>query len=145
MFFFADCRHSRHIICKLAWLPCVDCRFFSHCDCIVLCRLDATLKELTSLVKEVNVDARQKGTFFDFAIVYPDDRTPIYHYREIGTTCSGKKGQHDTVNLAQSNFVIGDYLDIAISPPENDNKSGAGAGTRLPPYPRPRGPRGRPF
>lgn len=33
---------------------------------------DATLRELTSLVKEVNPKTRHKDTYFDFAIVYPD-------------------------------------------------------------------------
>ncbi|KAK3098898.1 hypothetical protein FSP39_024110 [Pinctada imbricata] len=81
--------------------------------------LDATLKELTSLVKEVNPDARQKGTFFDFAIVYPDPRAPVYRLREIGTTCSGHRGQDDNVTLASKKFVIGDYLDIAVTPPRD--------------------------
>ncbi|XP_041352505.1 histone deacetylase complex subunit SAP18-like [Gigantopelta aegis] len=79
--------------------------------------LDATLKELTNLVKEVNPDARRKGTFFDFAIVYPDPRSPTYRLREIGTTCSGRKTADDSVTLAMKKFQIGDYLDIAISPP----------------------------
>ncbi|KAL8620933.1 Histone deacetylase complex subunit SAP18 [Nucella lapillus] len=79
--------------------------------------MDATLKELTSLVKEVNPDARRKGTFFDFAIVYPDPRNPTYRLRDIGTTCSGHKTADDTVTLASKKFNIGDYLDIAIAPP----------------------------
>ncbi|XP_067674651.1 histone deacetylase complex subunit SAP18-like [Haliotis asinina] len=79
--------------------------------------MDATLKELTSLVKEVNPDARRKGTFFDFAIVYPDPRSPTHRLREIGTTCSGRKSADDTVTLASKKFQIGDFLDIAITPP----------------------------
>ena len=84
---------------------------------IYLYRLDANLKELTSLIKEVNMDARRKGTFFDFAIVYPDPRMPVHRLREIGTTCSGRKGQDDTVTLASKRFQIGDYIDVAITPP----------------------------
>lgn len=34
--------------------------------------VDATLKELTSLVKEVYTEAKQEGTHFDFAIVFMD-------------------------------------------------------------------------
>ncbi|KHJ75857.1 Sin3 associated polypeptide p18 [Oesophagostomum dentatum] len=30
--------------------------------------MDCTLRELTSLIKEVNPDARRRGTTFDFAI-----------------------------------------------------------------------------
>ncbi|UYV71377.1 SAP18 [Cordylochernes scorpioides] len=79
--------------------------------------MDATLKELTSLVKEVSPDARRKGTYFDFALVYPDKRSPVYRMREIGATCCGTKGPDDNKTLAQCWFQIGDHLDIAISPP----------------------------
>uniref|UniRef100_A0A1X7UYS5 18 kDa Sin3-associated polypeptide n=1 Tax=Amphimedon queenslandica TaxID=400682 RepID=A0A1X7UYS5_AMPQE len=37
-------------------------------------KMDCTLRELMSLVKEVNPDTRQKGTLFSFATVYPDNR-----------------------------------------------------------------------
>lgn len=40
--------------------------------------MDATLKELTGLVKEVYPEARKKGTLFSFAIVYPDPKTKMY-------------------------------------------------------------------
>lgn len=50
--------------------------------------MDATLKELTSLVKEVYPEARKKGTHFSFAIVYPDPRGKAYrlvlHHRATG-------------------------------------------------------------
>lgn len=99
----------------------------------IFLRLDATLKELTSLVKEVNPDARRKGTFFDFSIVYPDSRSPTYRMREIGTTCSGHRGADDAVSLASKKFVIGDYIDIAITPPGGPIRSG-GMGRRSRPY-----------
>ena len=103
-------------------------------DTLCSCRTDATLKELMGLVKEVNADARKKGTFFDFSIVYPDTRVHAYRMREIGTTCSGRKGTDDTETLASKRFQIGDYLDIAISPP-----LGGGGG----PMSGPRGMRNR--
>ncbi|CAB1347288.1 unnamed protein product, partial [Coregonus sp. 'balchen'] len=62
--------------------------------------LDATLKELTSLVKEVYPEARKKGTHFGFAVVYPEP-----------------KRQDDAMTLQSQRFRIGDYLDIAITPP----------------------------
>lgn len=92
--------------------------------------MDATLKELTSLVKEVNPDARRKGTFFDFAIVYPDMRSPTFRMREIGTTCAGRKSPDDSVTLSQKKFTIGDYLDIAICPPRPGGGGGMGRGGR---------------
>ena len=99
--------------------------------------MDATLKELTSLVKEVNTDARKKGTFFDFAITYPDTRTPQYRLREIGTTCSGRKGADDNATLASKRFQIGDYIDIAITPPRMGGMASGGGG--------PSRNRGRPY
>ncbi|KAJ8683892.1 hypothetical protein QAD02_019684 [Eretmocerus hayati] len=79
--------------------------------------MDATLREITALVKEVNPDARSKGTYFEFSLVSPDMRTPSYRMREIGVTCSGQKGADDNKSLAQARFVIGDYMDISITPP----------------------------
>ncbi|KAJ8882667.1 hypothetical protein PR048_014479 [Dryococelus australis] len=79
--------------------------------------MDATLREITSLVKEVNPEARRKGTYFDFSLVSPDMRSPSYRMREIGSTCSGQKGADDGKTLAQCRFTIGDYMDIFIQPP----------------------------
>merc|ERR1711935_1065254 len=36
--------------------------------------MDATLKEITNLVKEVHPESRKKGMIFDFAICYQDPR-----------------------------------------------------------------------
>lgn len=64
-------------------------------------RMDATLKEITSLVKEVNPEARRKGTMFDFALVYPSPTTPGFRFRDIGTTVSGQKGADDNKTLSK--------------------------------------------
>lgn len=97
--------------------------------------MDATLKELMSLVKEVNIDARKKGTYFDFAIVSPDLRSQVYRLREVGSTCAGVKGKDDDVTLAFKKFVIGDFLDIAITPPRNAGPMRGGPPPRRPrPY-----------
>ncbi|CRK91110.1 CLUMA_CG004798, isoform A [Clunio marinus] len=78
--------------------------------------MDASLKELTSLIRDVNPDTRRKGTYFDFALVYPDPRPGTYRMREIGVTCSGQRGADDSKTLTQAKFQIGDYLDINITP-----------------------------
>lgn len=78
---------------------------------------DATLNELTSLVRDVNPDTRKKGTYFDFSVVYPEYRSHTFRMREIGVTCSGQKGADDNKTLAQAKFCIGDFLDISITPP----------------------------
>lgn len=79
--------------------------------------MDATLKELSGLVKEVNPEARKKGTTFEFRLVYPDPRTPMMRFREIGGTTSGVKGPDDNKSLSNARFQIGDFLDISIITP----------------------------
>lgn len=76
----------------------------SYVNSRFLCRMDATLREITSLVKEVNPEARRKGTYFDFSLVFPDMRSPGYRMREIGTTCSGQRGADDSKTLAQARY-----------------------------------------
>ena len=68
-------------------------------------------------MKEVNPEARRPGTVFDFAIVYPNNAQPNYRMLEIGSTANGKKGPDDNRTLAQANFQVGDYLDVAIQLP----------------------------
>uniref|UniRef100_A0A3Q4I319 18 kDa Sin3-associated polypeptide n=1 Tax=Neolamprologus brichardi TaxID=32507 RepID=A0A3Q4I319_NEOBR len=50
--------------------------------------MDATLKELTSLVKEVYPEARKKGTYFSFAIVIVFAFICTYFHR----SCENKSG-----------------------------------------------------
>jgi len=76
--------------------------------------MDASLKEITNLVKEVHPESRKKGTIFDFAICYQDNRMQRYRIKDIGHTVSGKKSQDDSVTLKGSKFQIGDFMDIAI-------------------------------
>jgi len=79
--------------------------------------MDATLKELTSLVKEVRPDARRKGTCFSFAVVFQDKKSGLWRMRTIGQTQGGHKGPHDGLTLANDSFEIGDFMDIAIEMP----------------------------
>lgn len=44
---------------------------------------DATLRELTALVRDVNPETRRKGTYFDFALVSPDQFNTGYRMREF--------------------------------------------------------------
>uniref|UniRef100_T1ISM3 Histone deacetylase complex subunit SAP18 n=1 Tax=Strigamia maritima TaxID=126957 RepID=T1ISM3_STRMM len=80
---------------------------------------DATLKELMSLVKDVNPGARRRGTAFDFALVFPDVYGSNYNMRDVGRTCSGDKSRDDSKTLAAIKFKIGDFLDVAVTPPSN--------------------------
>lgn len=85
--------------------------------------LDASLKELSGLVKEVNADARRPGTVFEFAKVFPRNDDPNFRVQSIGSIVNGEKGQNDNRTLGQANFQIGDYLDIAVHPPGNNGGS----------------------
>ena len=91
--------------------------------------MDATLKEISNLVKEVHPESRKKGMIFDFAICYQvksislnvvfdtliqDPRMARYRIKEVGQTVSGKKSPDDTITLKGSKFQIGDFMDIAI-------------------------------
>lgn len=52
-------------------------------------RMDATLKELAGLIKQMNPDARKKGTFIDFYVVYPSSIPGRWLQRDIGSVCVG--------------------------------------------------------
>ncbi|KER26131.1 Sin3 associated polypeptide p18 [Opisthorchis viverrini] len=78
--------------------------------------LDATLRELASLVKQVNPESRKRGTTFDFALVTPDSRSPVYRMREIGVVCAGSPSDTDRIMLRDCQFIIGDMIDVAITP-----------------------------
>lgn len=67
------------------------------------------------LVKEVNPEARRKGTIFKFAIIFPNFTRGIYMSKDIGQTRAGEKGPDDSVTLQSKKFQIGDFIDIAIS------------------------------
>jgi histone deacetylase complex subunit SAP18 len=87
--------------------------------------LDATLRELTNLITEVNPEAKKKGTYFSFAVCYPNPGAPGFRQREIGSTTAGKKGPDDNASLAAKRFVIGDYLDVAITYGRHSNGAGS--------------------
>lgn len=98
----------------------VCCHNVAIYRCVVVifettCRLDCTLRELMSLIREVNPDTRAKGTMFQFSTVYPDARRGGYRMKELGQTCSGRRGTDDNITLHSRKFQIGDYLDVAIS------------------------------
>ncbi|KDP28714.1 hypothetical protein JCGZ_14485 [Jatropha curcas] len=75
---------------------------------------DATLRELTDLVKEVAPAARRRDARLSFAFVYPD-KHGRFVVRQVGTTISNRNGKlDDGKTLAELGFQIGDYLDVAI-------------------------------
>eukprot|EP00245_Coleochaete_scutata_P009818 TRINITY_DN3327_c0_g1_i1.p1 TRINITY_DN3327_c0_g1~~TRINITY_DN3327_c0_g1_i1.p1 ORF type:complete len:160 (-),score=20.20 TRINITY_DN3327_c0_g1_i1:36-470(-) len=75
---------------------------------------DATLREITELVKEVQPSARRRDAHLSFAFVYPDRRGRNV-MRVVGKTTSGNpRGTDDSKSLAELMFQTGDFLDVAI-------------------------------
>ncbi|KAL8142176.1 hypothetical protein V2J09_015208 [Rumex salicifolius] len=77
---------------------------------------DATLRELTDLVKEVTPEARKRGSRLSFAFVYPDNRGRFV-VRRVGETFAFGNGRQldDNRALGDLGFETGDYLDVAIA------------------------------
>ncbi|OQV22403.1 putative Histone deacetylase complex subunit SAP18 [Hypsibius exemplaris] len=81
--------------------------------------MDASLKELSGLIRDVQSEARLRDTIFEFSLVFPDPHSSMYRSRSIGTTLSGTKGKDDNKCLYDVNFKIGNYLTVAITPPDD--------------------------
>ena len=67
------------------------------------------------LITEVYPEAKVKGTTFSFNVAWPNTHSRSYGMKDIGQTTIGTKGPDDTATLKSKNFVIGDYLDVAIN------------------------------
>jgi len=92
--------------------------------------LDASLKELTRLITEVYPDAKQKGSTFSFSVTWPNPHIRGYGMKEIGSTTIGTKGPDDSATLKSKNFVVGDYLDVAINVARNRDNNNRDNGKR---------------
>ncbi|GFX40209.1 histone deacetylase complex subunit SAP18 [Trichonephila clavipes] len=87
--------------------------------------MDTSFLEISKSIQSMHAEWRQKGTYFDFAIVFPDGRHPSYRMRDIGSICVGQRRADDEKTLSQSRFQVGDFLDIAISPPSDKDEPSA--------------------
>ncbi|GAB5359172.1 hypothetical protein AAMO2058_000522000 [Amorphochlora amoebiformis] len=74
---------------------------------------DATLGELTSLIKGVRKAARRRTARLSFAFVYPD-RSGKKVVRVVGQTFATRRSDDGHKSLADLHFETGDYLDVAI-------------------------------
>eukprot|EP01098_Paradermamoeba_levis_P010143 TRINITY_DN4246_c0_g1_i1.p1 TRINITY_DN4246_c0_g1~~TRINITY_DN4246_c0_g1_i1.p1 ORF type:complete len:217 (+),score=71.99 TRINITY_DN4246_c0_g1_i1:102-752(+) len=74
---------------------------------------DATLREITELIKEVKPEVRKRDVRLLFALVFPDKRGKAV-IKEVGQVISTKKGEDDQKSLHDLHFEVGDYLDVAI-------------------------------
>mmetsp|Transcript_6379 Transcript_6379/g.14166 ORF Transcript_6379/g.14166 Transcript_6379/m.14166 type:complete len:192 (-) Transcript_6379:895-1470(-) len=75
--------------------------------------MDASLRELSDLIKEVQPRARGRMTRLSFAFVYPDRRGRNV-MRQVGLVHSTRLGDDDHKTLKSLSFQTGDFLDVAI-------------------------------
>ena len=75
--------------------------------------MDASLRELTMLVKEAVEPARKKDAVLNFSFLFPDSKGKLQR-KEVGSVYSNKKGPDDNKTLHYLKFSVGDYLDINI-------------------------------
>ena len=76
---------------------------------------DATLRELTDLVKEVQPAARRTTARLEFALIYPDKKGRNV-IRVIGGTHSTRPGPDDIKTLKQLNFQVITTLTPGLPP-----------------------------
>lgn len=67
--------------------------------------MDATLREIGSLILEVNPDTRRRGTVFEFRLVCPESTKNIARLKTLGSITIGQKGFDDNKTLAQLGWV----------------------------------------
>eukprot|EP00298_Acanthocystis_sp_HF-20_P007318 c16943_g1_i2.p1 GENE.c16943_g1_i2~~c16943_g1_i2.p1 ORF type:complete len:220 (+),score=101.46 c16943_g1_i2:65-724(+) len=84
---------------------------------------DATLRELTDLLKEVNPDVQEFQAKLIFSIVFPNKRGEL-RKQEIGMCWSNPSKTTETSNktLAELKFETGDYLDVFVSLPSQSSQ-----------------------
>ena len=75
--------------------------------------MDATLRELSDMIKQSVPEARMRGSRISFAIVYPDKRGVLV-VKEVGSTHALRRGPYDEKNLTELHFQAGDFMDVAI-------------------------------
>ena len=75
--------------------------------------MDATLREITMLIKEAISSGRKKDVQLIFSLIFPDSKGKLQR-KELGSINSNRKSSDDTKTLQNLRFSIGDYLDICI-------------------------------
>eukprot|EP01132_Coremiostelium_polycephalum_P000439 gene439-555_t len=73
---------------------------------------NSTLREITTLIKEVNLNARKKESKLNFAFIYPDTKG-VFQIKQIGSVHSSKKGDDDHKTLEDLDFNY-QYLDVSL-------------------------------
>jgi len=74
---------------------------------------NATLKELTDLIKGVTPLARRPNARLSFAFVYPD-KSGKNVVRQVSQIFVNHRTKNDRQTLASLHFETGDFLDVAV-------------------------------
>jgi len=82
--------------------------------------MDASLRELTMLIRDSVDFAKRKDAILNYSFIFPDSKGK-YQRKEIGSIHMYKKGQDDNKSLQQLRFTIGDYIDISIKTINSNN------------------------
>lgn len=82
---------------------------------------DATLKELSSLIKDVHPDTRRKGCSFAFRLIFQEPSKGQFLFKDVGIVYNdvAKRSKDDFISLEKIRFVQGDYIDVAIYDADN--------------------------
>jgi histone deacetylase complex subunit SAP18 len=75
---------------------------------------DATLEEITNLVKSVYPNANQRSARIHFGFVYPN-KLGENVIRWVGQTFAARRSPDDSKTLDSLGFEIGDYLTVSIA------------------------------
>jgi len=76
-------------------------------------RKDATLKELTGLIKEVHEESRRLDARFSFRTVFHTS-FGRWQQKDMGTVYNGRETKDDALALHLTRFQQGDIIDVAI-------------------------------
>jgi histone deacetylase complex subunit SAP18 len=77
--------------------------------------MDASLKELTLLIRDSIDLLRKKDSVLNFSFIFPDNKGKLQR-KELGSVFTNKKTLDDNKTLAQLKYTIGDFIDISINP-----------------------------
>lgn len=77
-------------------------------------RKDATLKELSGLIKEVFDDSKRKDARFSFKSYFQTNYNGRWQTKSLGTVYNGRPTRDDEVSLMETKFQPGDIIDVAI-------------------------------
>jgi histone deacetylase complex subunit SAP18 len=75
---------------------------------------DASLREIASLLAEIDPKYAKHGNSLSFKSVYLDNIRARYNSKDLGVINISKPSKTDDVTLEENRFIIGDFIDVAL-------------------------------